>query len=88
MPRWRVGYRYDRLDAGNALFGANLGAGNFPLLTSNKPQRNTVMLDWNPSEFSRIRLQFAQDKTRPEATDHQLWLQYVMSLGAHGAHSF
>ena len=88
MPQWRIGYRYDRLDAGNAAFGGALAAANFPLLANYRPQRNTLMVDWNPSEFSRVRLQFAQDKTRPEATDNQIWLQYVMSLGAHGAHKF
>lgn len=88
MPQWRLGYRYDQLNAGNAAFGSPLSAANFPLLANYKPKRNTLMLDWNPSEFSRVRLQFAQDKTRPDATDNQIWLQYVMSLGAHGAHKF
>lgn len=46
------------------------------------------MIDWSPSEFSRIRLQLAQDRTRPETTDNQIWLHYIVSLGAHGAHSF
>ena len=92
MPQWRIDYRHDRLDSGNAnlglVDGGTLGAIDFPLLASYKPRRNTAMVDWNPSEFSRVRLQFAQDKTRPEATDNQLWLQYIMSLGAHGAHKF
>ncbi len=92
LPQWRVGYRYDQLDSGNASLGlVNSGAlstAYFPLLANYKPQRNTVMMDWNPSEFSRVRLQFAQDKTRPDATDNQVWVQYIMSLGAHGAHKF
>jgi hypothetical protein len=47
------------------------------------------MVDYNPSEFSRIRLQVAQDRARPGgASDLQWWLQYQMSLGVHGAHSF
>jgi hypothetical protein len=46
------------------------------------------MIDWSPSEFSRVRLQFAQDRSRPGAPDNQWFLQYMMSLGAHGAHSF
>ena len=88
MPRWRLGYRYDRLDSGNAQLGSTLDPANLPLLEAYKPQRNTLMLDWSPSEYSRLRLQLAQDKTRPDATDHQVWLQYIMSLGAHGAHRF
>jgi hypothetical protein len=46
------------------------------------------MVDFNPSEFSRIRLQFAQDRARIGHIDNQISLQYQMSLGAHGAHSY
>jgi hypothetical protein len=38
-------------------------------------------------EYSRLRLQYTRDYTLPEA-DNQFFLQYVMSLGAHGAHAF
>lgn len=73
MPMWRVGARYDRLDAGSDAFA---------------PKRSSVMLDWNPSEFSRVRLQFAQSKTQPGITDNEWFLQYILSLGAHGAHKY
>jgi hypothetical protein len=46
------------------------------------------MVDWSPSEFSRLRLQYAADKSRAGVTDHQIILQYIQSLGAHGAHRF
>jgi hypothetical protein len=46
------------------------------------------MIDYNWSEFSRMRLQFAQDKSMQGVTDNQWTLQYIMSLGAHGAHKF
>lgn len=92
MPQWRVGYRYDQLNAGNTRIGlvdnGTLTAADFPQLARFTPKRHTVMLDWSPSEYSRIRLQLADDKTRPEVTDRQIWLQYIMSLGAHGAHRF
>src|SRR6185369_9376856 len=92
MPNWRVGYRYDRLSSGAAdielVNNGSLTAADLPLLANYAPSRNTLMLDWSPSEFSRLRLQYAQDRTRPEATDNQLWLQYVVSMGAHGAHKF
>jgi hypothetical protein len=45
------------------------------------------MVDWSPSEFSRLRLQLARDKSRT-ARPTTRWLQYIMSLGAHGAHKF
>ncbi|KAI5913661.1 hypothetical protein [Thauera sp. 2A1] len=92
MPRWRIGYRYDRLDSGTTSIGlvknGLLSAADFPTLASYRPQRNSLMLDWSPTEFSRLRLQFARDQSRPDATDNQLWLQYIVSLGAHGAHRY
>jgi hypothetical protein len=87
MPRWRAGLRYDRLDPGTAQVGA-LNAANVIGSYGYNPTRNTLMLDYNPSEFSRLRVQAAQDKSRQGVTDNQLFLQYVMSLGAHGAHQF
>jgi hypothetical protein len=46
------------------------------------------MIDWSPSEFSRLRLQFNQDQYQQGFTDNQVFLQYIMSLGTHGAHKF
>jgi hypothetical protein len=85
MPRWRVGLRTERLDAGSAEAGANaaLIAGS-----GFKPSKHSLMLEFNPSEFSRLRLQFAQDRAREGAADRQVFLQYQMSLGAHGAHGY
>ena len=92
VPMWRVGYRYDRLDGGTTSIGlvdsGALTAADFPILAKYNPTRNTVMVDWSPSEFSRVRLQYAQDKSRSDATDNQVFLQYIVSLGAHGAHRF
>jgi hypothetical protein len=94
LPQWRAGYRYDRLDHGsvsNAIVDSGVGptVADFPLLmTDHNPSRNTVMVDWSPTEFSRVRLQFAADKSRVGVTDNQLVLQYIHSLGAHGAHKF
>ncbi len=92
VPMWRVGYRYDRLNAGTTSNGlvdsGALTAGDFPILAKYNPTRHTVMVDWSASEFSRVRLQLAQDKSRSDATDNQVFLQYIVSLGAHGAHKF
>jgi len=84
-PQWRVGLRHDRLDSGRNDFGVNALSLALP---SHKPQRDTVMVDWSPSEYSRWRLQFSDDRARQGVTDHQIFLQYQMSLGAHGAHSY
>ncbi len=85
MPRWRVGLRTEALDAGTADYGVNAG-----LLASTgfKPRKDAAMVDFNPSEFSRVRLQLARDRSQPGASDNQLFLQYQMSLGAHGAHGY
>jgi hypothetical protein len=93
MPRWRLGYRYDELRYGDVNIGiVESGAGptlaDFSLLAPHKPTRNTAMIDFNPSEFSRLRLQLASDASRRGATDKQVILQYIHSLGPHGAHRF
>jgi hypothetical protein len=73
-PLWRVGMRYDTVDADLEDPGRS-------------STRSSAMLDWSPSEFSRLRLQYTNDRVLPE-TDHQWYLQYIMSIGAHGAHQF
>jgi hypothetical protein len=92
MPYWRAGLRYDRLSSGTPAIGlvssGQLAADAFPTLASYAPSRSSVMLDYSPSEFSRLRLQYAHDKARPGGSDNQLFLQYIMSLGTHAAHAF
>ncbi len=87
MPHWRTGLRYDRLDPGTASVGA-LIAGNVAAGYGYLPSRTSWMLDYSPSEFSRLRLQLARDNSRLGLTDNQLFLQYIMSMGAHGAHQY
>jgi hypothetical protein len=84
MPRWRVAVRHDQLKPdypGAAFAGTALDNGG------HNPKRNSVMVDYANSEFSRLRLQFNRDQSQPR-TDNQWFLQYIMSLGAHGAHIF
>ena len=57
-------------------------------LPSYSPNRTTLMFDWAPSEYSRVRLQLAQDRARYGLTDNQIMIQYMMSLGSHGAHGY
>ena len=85
MPLWRAGLRYDRLNPGHPSYGANdpfLATGSF------QPQRYTFMVDWTPSEFSRFRLQYARNELRDGVADNAWFLQYILTLGAHGAHRF
>jgi hypothetical protein len=83
-PRWRVGARYDALDSGTPSY---LLAP--PDLIGANPDRFSVMLDWNPSEFSRLRAQYDWDDARDEAESDRIWrIQYVYGIGAHGAHKY
>jgi hypothetical protein len=84
MPQWRAGYRYDQLDSGTTSADPAL----FPILAPYRPKKHSVMVDWSPSEFSRLRLQLARDYSRMDRPDDQVFLQYIVSLGAHGAHTF
>ena len=92
VPQWRLGYRYDALDSGATTLGlvdsGARAATDFPILGAYRPKRHSVMLDWSPSEFSRMRLQLARDYSRLGEPDNQIFLQYIVSLGAHGAHTF
>ncbi|MET0067050.1 MAG: hypothetical protein ABW076_11965 [Candidatus Thiodiazotropha sp.] len=94
--QWRTGLRYDRLNADNDLSLLSNGtdeeddhlleaSGYFS--GADDPHRSTLMVDWSPSEFSRLRLQYALDDSRAD-TDRQLALQYIMTLGAHAAHAY
>jgi len=84
-PKWRAGLRYDQLDSGRQ----NLGANAVNLTVEDyRPKRATAMVDYSWSEFSRVRLQYAQDKSMAGITDNQWIVQYIMSLGAHGVHKF
>ncbi|MBT9589556.1 MAG: TonB-dependent receptor [Thiobacillus sp.] len=85
MPRWRTGYRYDRLNPGTVDFGANSA---FLPATDTQPTRHSLMLDYSPSEFSRLRLQYSKDKSMEGQNENQWFVQYVHSLGSHGAHKF
>ncbi len=98
-PQWRSGYRYDRLDSGHTAIGlvdngvsgfnaAPFAQADFGALSRYRPRRHSLMVDWNPSEFSRLRFQLARDYARPDAPDNQVWLQYILSLGAHCAHKY
>ena len=84
FPRWRVGLRWDQLssdDPGEAYDGTSL------MTMSDDPRRYSIMADWSNSEFSRLRLQYTFDQARLE-DDKQWGLQYIFSIGAHGAHKF
>lgn len=85
LPRWRLGLRRDQLES-DAVDGALAGTVLDNL--GHDPRRTSVMIDFSNSEFSRLRVQFNRDESRLDKKDNQVYLQYVMSLGSHGAHAF
>jgi len=86
-PQWRTGFRYDQLDSDNNGSDEDVlseaGLDN----EGHTPKRISAMLEWLLSEYSQIRLQYNHDQSY-EVTDHQIFLQYTMSLGSHGAHQY
>ena len=75
LPQWRAGARYARLSPPS---DAELD-GDISTISA--------MLDWTNSEFGRVRFQYNRESFG-DVRDNQFILQYVMSLGAHAAHSF
>ena len=90
MPRWRAGVRYDWLHSANNV-GTPAPGTSLATLADNSydPKRYSVMADFSNSEFSRVRLQYNRDESRPaKVKDNQFFVQFIYSLGAHPAHSF
>lgn len=86
-PRWEVGLRYDAVGFTNEKRGPR------PAVNADydESERWTAAATWHISETRRIRAQVAQ--VSGAVGDHredytQFYLQYQMSLGAHGAHTF
>jgi hypothetical protein len=84
FPQWRLGARIDRL-SGDTPDLAWRGTPLYPV--GSDPSRYSLMVDWSNSEFSRLRFQYNHDRTREES-DNRFGLQYIFSIGAHGAHTF
>jgi len=84
FPQWRFGARLDHLSSdtpGMMWEGTPLYPGG------SDPKRYSLMVDWSNSEFSRLRFQYNHDRAS-DLTDNQFGLQYIFSIGAHGAHAF
>lgn len=83
-PRWRFGVRYGQL------FSSNDESGLPPTTLEedgDDPRRITAMMDFSYSEFSRFRVQYAHQDDGIEP-NHMIQLQFIVSLGAHGAHAY
>jgi hypothetical protein len=85
IDRWRVGARYGVLD----LFADEFLLDGVQQSFGRKPWQVTAALEFNPSEFSRLRLQYNHDMSSGtgQAND-EVFLQVILGIGAHAAHSF
>ena len=86
LPRWRAGLRWEQVGLTNESELPDGTAEDF-----GTSDRASAMLDFTPSEFSRIRLQANQgsyetDEGREDVTEY--FVQWMVSLGTHGAHQF
>lgn len=85
-PRWRAGLRHDFVHSRN--HGAPELLADAGLADADQTARRlSAMLDFAPSEFSRVRLQYSRSRLAG-SYGNALFLQYIMSVGAHGAHRF
>jgi hypothetical protein len=83
-PRWNTGLRLDQVGLTNKS-GRGLGE------AWDDTRRYSLVLSYMPTEYSRLRLQFSRGDVAVEderETFNQVFLQYQMSLGVHGAHAF
>lgn len=82
---WDVGVRHSMVVANNA--GSAVLPGSVLDSAGIHPNRTSFVLGYANSEFSRFRLQYSLDKSQA-VSDHQLALQYIILIGAHGGHQF
>lgn len=81
-PRWSTGVRYGQVDT------QLMHEDHFD---PQKLKETEISLAWHQSHFSTVRLQYThQQGTNFDGIedDNVISLQYVMTLGAHGAHQF
>ncbi len=72
--RWHAGLRYDRLGLPEGLI--------------QKEWKVTPAIAFDPTEFSRVRLQYGYDKVGVDPAIQSVFLQLQFSMGPHGAHNF
>lgn len=83
--RWRTGLRYDRL----SLFNDCFRLGPEDLALGSDPYRISAMAEYNPTEFSRIRLQYNHDRSSSgNRINREYILQFIFGIGAHAAHAY
>lgn len=85
LNRWRFAARYDMLE----LFADRFQQAGTKEDLGKTSWRATGAIEFNPSEFTRLRLQYNHDESdRGGRSNDEAILQFLFSIGAHGAHAF
>ena len=84
---YRAGFRYSAINQNDVTVNGNAKAQPEDMYVA------SAMLEYNPSEFSRIRLQYNHNSSLYDEEGHknnknEIVLQFNYAIGAHGAHSF
>jgi len=85
-PRWEAGLRYDVVGLTNELESAGS-----TLRDWDSSDRWTAAISWAPTEYSKLRFQYSKADITVDGESNDFdyfYLQYMMSLGSHGAHKF
>jgi hypothetical protein len=84
LDRWSMGARYDLME----VFRDDVNRAGAKQVFSGRPQRWTGVLTFHPTEFSRIRLQYNHDRSVDDRVNHEVLLQFILAIGAHGAEAW
>ncbi len=84
MPQWSFGLRYAALGTSNP--GAAL-AGSLLDDLGHAPRAATALVEYDTSEFGRLRVQYTHDEADLKPNDSILF-QYTVIYGPHGAHRY
>ncbi|MDQ7056631.1 MAG: hypothetical protein Q9M89_09360 [Persephonella sp.] len=80
--RWRYGFRYDSLNKNDIN----------SISQSDNLDRYSFMLEFNTSEFARLRFQYSYDRSKflegKRKSINEFIVEFNMAIGAHGAHPF
>lgn len=74
LKQWHAALRYDQVGVPQGVVAREF--------------RLTPAISFDPTEFSRIRLQYEFDKVANADPVHSMFLQFQFSLGPHGVHPF
>jgi hypothetical protein len=90
IPGWSAGVRYEYATGSGDSFeeGERISHNEDPF----RDQRHRIspLLVWEPTEFSRIRLQYNYDRAKhlDEGDAHSVWLVFEILFGSHAAHRY